>query len=185
MEDRRVKGTLILDYVRMVRRNKDKDWNKYLKPEDWEIINGRILPSLWYPYETYKRAGWAAFHLIAGGNYDLVHAWGKISVDLLTKGPYKSIISDQNPLRALEGFVNLRRQFFNFAAMEFEKVGEKYAKILFAGAPDDPVMEAFNSQMTGAFEKLVELTGGKNPKVSFKATIRDGSTSTEFHIKWE
>jgi len=185
MKDWKVKGTLLVDYVRMIRRNKEKDWNKYLTPEDWAIINERILPSLWYPYETYRRTGWAAFHLIAGGNSNLVHEWGKISIAILTKGPYKSIVNDADPMLALDRFVMMRRQFFSFAAMEFEKAGEKHAKVRFAGAPDDPIMEAFNAQMTGAFEKMVEITGGKNPKVSFKATVKEGNTNTEFDIEWE
>jgi len=79
MDEKRVKGTLLLDYVCMIRANKDKDWQKYLKPEDWEIINGRILPSLWYPYETFERAGMATFYVLGGGNFDAVRAWGKIS----------------------------------------------------------------------------------------------------------
>jgi hypothetical protein len=45
MSDEKVKGTMMIDQVRMIRGNKDKDWNKYLKPEDWNIINTKILPS--------------------------------------------------------------------------------------------------------------------------------------------
>ena len=50
MSDEKVKGTMMIDQVRMIRGNKDKDWNKYLKPEDWNIIKGMILPAAWYPY---------------------------------------------------------------------------------------------------------------------------------------
>ena len=45
MSDEKVKGTMMIDQVRMIRGNKDKDWNKYLKPEDWNKINTKILPS--------------------------------------------------------------------------------------------------------------------------------------------
>jgi len=44
MSDEKVKGTMMIDQVRMIRGNKDKDWNKYLKPEDWNIINTKFFP---------------------------------------------------------------------------------------------------------------------------------------------
>ena len=67
MSDQKVKGTMLIDQVRMIRGNKDKDWNKYLTPEDLNIIKGRVLPAAWYPLETYKRCGRAVFQLLAGG----------------------------------------------------------------------------------------------------------------------
>ena len=42
-----VKGTLILDVIRIVRANKDKNWKKWLSPEDEEVVNGRIFPAAW------------------------------------------------------------------------------------------------------------------------------------------
>ena len=33
-----VKGTLFLDYVRMIKKLKDIDWSKHLTPEDMEIV---------------------------------------------------------------------------------------------------------------------------------------------------
>ena len=185
MEDKRVKGTLLLDYVRMIRSNKDKDWGKYLTPEDLEIINGRILPSLWYPYETFRRAGMASFYVLGGGNTDTVRAWGKISMDILTKGVYKSIVADPDPMIGLERFVIMRRQFFNFAAMEFEKIGEKHVKVRLAGAPDDPSTDAYVAQLTGGLERLVELTGGKNPRITYINRPSSGLANTEFDIFWD
>jgi hypothetical protein len=185
MEKKRVKGTLLLDYVRMIRANKDKDWRKYLTPEDWEIINGRILPSLWYPYETFKRGGMAAFYLLGGGNLDAVRAWGKISMEYLTKGVYKSIVADPDPVMALERFVIMRRQFFNFVAMEFEKIGEKHVKIILAGAPDDSSIDAYGAQLAGGLERLVELTGGKNPHIKYINRPSAGESNTEFDISWD
>ena len=44
MSDEKVKGIMLVDQVRMIRGNKDKDWNKYLKPEDWNIINRNDTP---------------------------------------------------------------------------------------------------------------------------------------------
>ena len=42
MEEKMVKGTMVLDFVKMVKAHKNLDWNKHLKPEDWEIINSIV-----------------------------------------------------------------------------------------------------------------------------------------------
>jgi hypothetical protein len=60
-----------MDQVRLIRGNKDHEWDSYLKPEDWEIITQDILPSAWYPLETYQRCGWAVFNILGGGDPNL------------------------------------------------------------------------------------------------------------------
>jgi len=79
----------------------------------------------------------------------------------------------------------MRRQFFNFAIMELEKVAPKHAKVKLAGAPDDPSMDAYVAQLTGGFERLVELTGGKNPRIKSTNQPRGGESHSEFDITWD
>ena len=60
----RVKGTLLLDYVRMIRANKELDWDEYLETEDWEVINSQILSSQWYSYDSFRRIAYGVFKVI-------------------------------------------------------------------------------------------------------------------------
>ena len=39
---RQVKGTLFVDYVRMLRSRKDVDWTRYLKADDLPFLAARI-----------------------------------------------------------------------------------------------------------------------------------------------
>lgn len=39
MDQRHVKGTMLVDFVRMIRANKDRNWDAYLEEGDWETIN--------------------------------------------------------------------------------------------------------------------------------------------------
>lgn len=185
MNDKKVKGSILLDYVRMIRANKDKDWNKYLKPEDWDIINGRILPSMWYPLDTFQRAGLAAFHILGGGKLDLVRAWGRISMEQLVKGIYKSIIMDADPIKAIDKFVLLRKQFYNFSALEMKAIGDKHLNVWIEYGAKEDGAEPYCAQLKGGFERLVELTGGKNPKVSTGIKKHDGRDGIEFDLTWE
>jgi hypothetical protein len=180
-----VKGSLLLDYIRMIKANKDKPWHKYLTPEDMEIIEGRVLPSVWYPYETFRRCGLATFHELAGGKVEAVRAWGKISMEQLVKGLYSSVVTEKDPMKAIERFVSMRRQFFDFDARTHEKVGEKHIKVRLQTIPDREGIEAYTAQLTGGFEKLIELTGGKNPKIVLTKKQWAGDPVTELDISWE
>ena len=187
MADRKVKGSLLVDYARMIKANKDKDWNRYLKPEDWEILNQRILPSFWYSFETFQRCGLAAFHLIAGDNLDLVRQWGKISTELLVKGPYKMLEQASDPYSALERFNILRGQLFNFDifTLELKKIGEKGIKIRAQTSPNEEGNDTYIAQKFGSTERLVELTGGKNPKIVVITRPKRGAPLLEFDVTWD
>jgi len=187
MEDRKVKGTMLLGYVRIIRANKDKDWDKYLEPEDWEVVNGRILPSVWYPFEIFRRCGVATFHLIAEENLDLVRLWGKASADQFLE-VYKTIGEAPDPITALERYIMLRGTFFNFEmfAMKIEKLDEKHMKVRTNSFdPNDPAYESYTAQLIGSSERIIELTGGKNPKLTLESKEWEGAPETVIDAVWE
>ncbi len=65
IHDRRVRGVLFVDYVRMIRSNKQVDWGRYLSADDLRWLNARIDPDGWYPMESFERFGIAILHEVA------------------------------------------------------------------------------------------------------------------------
>ncbi len=185
MADRKVKGSMLLDQVRMIRANKDKDWDKYLKPEDWEIINGRILPSMWYPLEIFQRCGLGVFNLVAGGNLDIVRARGRARGKELFGEIYKSLVADPDPLKALDRFVLIQGQIFSWSTLEFEKIDDKHAKMSSSYDSDDPSNKPYCYQLMGYLDQLVEMAGGKNARIELTAKQWEGDPATIFDITWE
>lgn len=49
----KIRGTFLKDYVKIIRGTRDKDWEKFLTAQDWEILDSMILPTEWYPGETW------------------------------------------------------------------------------------------------------------------------------------
>ena len=185
MDERKVKGTLMLDYARMIRANQEKDWNKYLNPEDWKIINGTVLPSVWYPFDTWRRCGVAIFHLIAGGNMDLVRMFGRMQVEQMFKNVYTRFLKFSDPEEAIRTFVQVSHQLFNFIVMDYEKIDEKKIKIYVFIDPKEEGIEAFLMEMRGHFDYIVELTGRKNPQYK-TGTLKKGDTKgVEVEVAWD
>lgn len=185
MQDRNVKGTMLLDMIRMIRANKDLPWDEYLDAEDWKTISSIILQSNWYPIELYQKLGWAVFQVVAKGNLELVRARGRARGKELFGDIYKSIVANNGPLEALNAFVKRYCTLFNFSILRFEKVEEKNARIYHDFKLDHPVFVAYCHQLIGHFEALIEMTGGKNSKIELIAKQWEGAPATIFDIAWQ
>jgi uncharacterized protein (TIGR02265 family) len=185
MEEKKVKGTMLLDFVKMVKVHKNLDWNKHLKPEDWEIINSIILPSKWYPLDFFRRCSTAAFDLLAGGNLDLARANGQMMAKHLFETTYKSILQTKDPMRALSHFVTNYATLFNFSMLKLEKVDARHAKVMHDYDAREKGTAPYCHQMQGMFETMIQMTGGTNGKVVLAAKQWEGAPATIFDISWE
>jgi hypothetical protein len=180
-----VKGTLFLDYVRMIKSRKDVDWDKYLTPADRELMKGMILPSQWYPLDSYQRMGLAVLREIAGGKMELVRLWGRLSVDELCK-TYKNMVHEGEPLETMKTFQALRRRLLDFEGLAAEVKGPNRVQITVDVPFDDKFGdEAAAFQMMGSFERLLELSGIKNIKSQFVAKAWEGAPRTLIELSWE
>src|SRR6266581_4623893 len=70
-----VRGSLFLDYVRMLKARHELDWRRHLAPEDHGYLEQRINPAAWYPMATFERLGMAILHEIARGDLGAERAW--------------------------------------------------------------------------------------------------------------
>lgn len=185
MTERKVKGSMLMDQVRLIRNNKDRDWDKYIEPEDWEIIKGTILPSKWYPLELYRKFGWATFNVLAEGRVDLVRLRGLARGRELFGDIYKNVVVDNNPMESLNRFVTVYGLLFNFSTLKFEKVGDKHARVLHDYDPEDPTNIPYCHQLMGHLDALIEMTGGKNIKNEIIEKQWEKAPATIFDITWE
>ena len=179
-----VKGTLFLDYVRMLRKRKQVDWSKYLNQEDMELLNQMILPSNWYPLETYQRMGVAVLHEISKGDNEMARAWGRGAMDELV-GIYKTLVKPGQPLDSMKKFQVLRSRFFDFEGLEVVPKEDKRVHVIvdvaFGGVAD----EAYAFQMLGSFERLLELSGAKNIQFEIIKKAWEGEPNSVLDISWE
>ena len=180
---RRVKGTLFLDYVRMLKSRKGVDWSKYLKPEDLVFLKELIVDSEWYPMETFERMGLAILKEIAGGNVDLARVWGRNSIDDLFS-IHKSLICDNDPHESLMRFQVLRRSFFDFNAIDIQSISGNYAKFRINYKMPRLAEEAATYQALGYFERLLELSGAKNTGHTFVEKAWEEGGDTILELRW-
>lgn len=181
----KVKGTWITDYVRMIRAAKDKPWDKHLTAEDWEIVNSKVLSSVWYPYESFNRIGSAVFREIAGGNLEVSRSFGKMFAEKLA-AVYKTVLVQGDPAATIGKVYALQGSFFqDIPSLISPVVHEKKRSVVKISVTEkekeigEP--EAFAYQFMGMLEKLVEKVGAEN----LRSVVREVDGGYEVELNWD
>jgi CheY-like chemotaxis protein len=180
-----VKGILFKDYVRMIKRYPEIDWGKYLRPEDREILDGLILPSQWYPLETYQRCGSAVYREIARGDPEMARSWGRAGMDDLVELYHNNLVEEGDPLETLDKFKGINSRLFDFEGFDLTVSGKDQVYIVVDPEFGELEMEAYSCQMMGSFERLIQLSGAVNIKAEFRNKAWEGEGKTVIEISWE
>jgi hypothetical protein len=157
--ERRVKGSLFVDYVRMLRSKKGVDWSYYLQAEDLPYLADPIHPDGWYPMDTFARFGLAILDEIAQGDTFLARAWGRGSLDHLVT-VHEGLLVEGDPRESLMRLIVLRGSFFNFDAVSMPQLTDTHATVQVHYGMTARAEEAASFQTLGFFGRLVELAGG-------------------------
>jgi hypothetical protein len=178
----KVKGGFFMDYVRMLKKKKDTDWSKYLLPRDLALLEQRILPSEWYPFESFERMGLAVLHEIAGGNLKAVLAFGQTSLNEMAKA-FANLVCKGDPRESLMRFEVLRNSFFNFNAVTIESIFANFAKFRIEYSMSRTAEEAASFQAAGFFLQLLHLAGARKIGYRFASRSWAGDPTTILELK--
>ncbi len=180
---RSVRGSLFLDYVRMLRSQKAVDWRQYLVPQDLAYLTAKIDPDGWYPMETFERMGNEILRTIAQGQLHVVQLWGRHSAgQLAVANP--TLLSPGDPVETLKQFHVLRQTLFDFPALEISVLRDDEAQVIVHYHMGMPAEEAATCQTLGFFEGLVTLAGATVASASIVERSWDGSDRTLFRVTW-
>lgn len=181
--DRQVKGTLFVDYVRMLRANKEAHWTRHLLSADIEYLKQRIDPTGWYPMDSFERMGVAILAEVAQGDLSAVRAWGRAQTEWILQ-TQTDLLAPGEPTESLMRFQVMRNSFFNYTAVEFDYVydGEAALEVKYGMGPT--AEEAASLQTLGFFERLVELAGAQKVEGWFSAESWKGAPVTTLQLRW-
>jgi hypothetical protein len=183
-EGMEVKGTVVMDWVKIVQDNPERDWKRYLKDEDWKIIRDNVLPSAWYPYEFFHRLGYAMFKEMAQGNLEAVRGFGKVNIRN-TLQVYRGVLVPGDPVRSAENFAQLRRNFMRGDA-DTRMIGHgagwlKYLVVAPSIDRDAESLRAFCYQIAGNLEGIVEDCGFQPAGIEVHSDAAQG----EIMVRWK
>ncbi len=181
---RQVRGTLFVDYVRMLRSQKTIDWSRHLAPEDLPYLQMLVEPNAWYPMPTFERMGNAILAVITKGELFPVQLWGRYSATHL-RNAYPTLLHKNDPAETLSRFRVLRETFFDFSALEVRLLHDDEAHIVIRYHMGMPAEEAASYQTMGFFEGLLELAGATEIRATFRDKSWDADPETLLVIRWK
>jgi uncharacterized protein (TIGR02265 family) len=178
----KVKGTILVDFVKTIRADKSGRFERYLGPEDKKIISERILPSAWYPLETFRNCFRAVVSELAKNDMEKVRQWGRLYGESIITGIYKSVLKEGAPMDSLCKYSSHIRNLFDFGEIKIEPVSDHEAIVTVRDL--DFNFEPQYHMMRGWLERSLELCGARNIKTEALEKAWDGAAETRFRISW-
>ena len=178
----RVKGTVMIDFVKTIKADRRGSYDQYLTDEDRQVMSERILPSGWYPYDTYKRVFSAVVKVLANNDMEKVRQWGRIYGETIVTNVYKGLIREGQPMETLKKYATYIRSFFDFGDLVIDGLSEREAQITFKGM--DPDFQAQYYIMIGWMERSLEMCGAKGISSEFTARSWQGAAETKVRMSW-
>lgn len=180
---RHARGSVFLDYVRMMRRRRDIDFSRWLAPEDLAYLDQCIDKTGWYPMGTFERFGVAILREIAQGQLGAVRLWGRSQVPALIE-VHPDLLAPGDPRESLMRFQTLRRGFFDFAALEVRAIEDDHALVDVVYYMGPEAEEAACMQTLGFLEQLVTAAGGRDVHGDLIRRGWHGDPQTTIELSW-
>jgi len=178
----RVKGTMLVEWVKTVRADKAHDYSGYLTEQDQQIISRQILPSMWYPFESYRNIFAAVVKETANNDMETVFKWGRLYGEKIVREVYSSLIADSGPAEVAKKYRIIFKSFFDFGEFKLELPAPN--QVLLTIRDFAPDFEPFFHIARGWVERSFELAGAKNVQSEFLSKSWEGAPETIIKFSW-
>jgi len=187
MGEARVKGTVIIPSVEYI-KNKygESTFQKVVSrtsPASQKVLNGRILASSWYDVDVIVEYLTAAEALLKGKDPHIVDNLGKASADYAARGVYKVFLMVTSPTKVIHMSPHIWAKYYSFGKMEIVENSDGSATLHLVDS--DFSSEILCRRIRGWMERVIELTGGKNPAVKHTKCQSRGADYEEYIAKWD
>jgi hypothetical protein len=182
----RVKGTAVVDLVKSVKGSRSVNWERYLEPQDFEIVNSLVIASKWYPGDSFWRISWAVAKEIGRADLNAAFEFGRISAKSYLR-VYKRLVVPGDPVASLKNCVDCWQSFYDVEGADYRKMEvEPGAGDVSITAWDYPgmiipeVRKPYFHGLAGYFQEMAEQASRRR----VANTIRDNGGSFQMTYRW-
>jgi hypothetical protein len=179
-----VRGHFFVEYVRMIRRRKDIDWERLFSSDDLSYLKQPILPNEWYPMETFERFGVAILTQYEGLTLGAVRSWGRLSATRYS-AEHPTLVAANDPVESLMRLNVMRSTFFNFRAFDIPMLVDRQARVSVTYHMGAVAEEAACHQTMGFCEEVLALSGATAIRAFFEERAWRGDPTTSFSLEWK
>jgi hypothetical protein len=177
-----IKGSVLVDYVKLMHANPDLPWSEYLSPDDLAQLSQLLLPASWYPIELFDHLGLAVFRLVSKENWEVVKAYGRFLADKMnSESP--GLVSRGRPADTLKKYRAILERLYSYPIVEFAEVGPGRARAEFKHQPEDVAVRQLLEVTTATIARLVELSEGR--EITVQVDYQEGRDANALEITWQ
>ncbi|MFX1276587.1 MAG: hypothetical protein ACFFBP_03385 [Promethearchaeota archaeon] len=182
--ERKVKGTLVKLIIKGIKSDKfnAKDYDNILSDEAKELVNKRILDSIWYPFDAYYECYHALTTIFARESKEILIKWGQQFGEAVMSTIYKNIIVEGKVDKLLEMYPRFHKLLFNFGKLQLEKVSDNEVHIAYIDF--EPKFEYWFYTSIGWMQKSFEMCLKKKVKFEFLKKSWEGDKITQYILTW-
>jgi len=159
-----VKGSVLIDYVKLFNASPHLPWSDHLTPEDLAQLRQLILPVSWYPLELFQRLGQAVFKLVSKENDAVVHGFGRFLADKMNQ-ENPGMVTQGRPQDTLRKYAMIQDRLYSFKVLQIEALGPGQVLVRIMPSLDTAGARLFAAVTAGTIERLIELSAGRQVQI--------------------
>jgi hypothetical protein len=176
----RVKGTILVPLVKLLRTNKVAA-AKLLPQPLQKYLEERVLPSSWYPAKDHVQLARVLIAVVPLGK-EPYQAMGRGAARHDLSGIYKARLYPGDPMRTLESALGLWRTYCDSGEMELTRRGTCSAIVLLRDYVD--ISREMCGIAGGYVLELATLGGAKNVVLRKLSCRLDGAPQCQWELNW-
>lgn len=165
MKERLVKGSNVLDVVRLLKNHEKEHELPELGEREQTALRRRITPTTWYSLQTFDALLQCAHRYVFDGSEAAGQQMGRKFAERLITGDAEGVVRSGQVVETLQLMVPRWHEHFNFGAIKVSAHGAHGARIQLSGYPD---MSACHGHcIVGWSMEAAERAGARNarPKI--------------------
>jgi len=182
--ERNVKGTIMKVIVKGIKSDKTNVqlYDDVLSDDAKELLNTRILDSVWYSHDTFIELYRALAQFFANNSPEIIVSWGQDFGQAIMTSIYKNIVIKGDLDKLIKKYQNFHRLMYNFGDFTIEKVSEN--EILLTYRNFDSKFEIWYFTSIGWMQKSVEMCIKKKVEYEILKRSWKGDQVTQYKLSW-
>ncbi|MBM7118280.1 TIGR02265 family protein [Archangium primigenium] len=183
----RIKGSVLIARLNLLMRQSApgrlQEVLQKLSPEDRKVLSGVIMPIGWYPLDLNLRLDAAIAEALSPRDRNKAFIdMGRASAEENLTGPHHVFIRKGDPHFLLSHAPEIYRLYYAVGARSYEKTGERSALLRTVGAEN--VTEADCLTIIGWYQRAIELSGGRDVRITHTKCRARGHGACEYACTW-
>jgi uncharacterized protein (TIGR02265 family) len=184
----RIKGSVLVTRLNMLRKFGGpacvQQVLQRLSAADRKVLEGIVLPIGWYSLELNARFDAAIADVLSPSDRKRAYVdMGRASAEENLTGPHHVFIRKGDPHFLLSHSPEIYRLYYAVGSRSYEKTGARTAVLRTVGAEGVTAEDCLT--IVGWYQRAIELSGGRNVRVTHPKCLARQAPFCEYHCDWE